>query len=77
MSSESKAALKKMDLEQGLYAQVVITRRRNLEDIKEKYKTKKLTYKDNQQEQKNWFGLDDEWMKEIFMTHEPDFYKTT
>ena len=40
-----------MGLGQGLYAQLLMIRRRNLDDIKEKYKAKKLTSKDNQQEQ--------------------------
>ena len=40
-----------MALEKGFYAQVVMMRRRNLYDIKEKYRTKKLTSKGNQQEQ--------------------------
>ena len=40
-----------MALEQGFYAQVVMIRRRNLYDIKEKDKTKNITFKDNQQEQ--------------------------
>ena len=51
IQNESKVALKEMDFEQGLYAQVVIIHRRNLDDIKEKDNTKKLTSKDNQQEQ--------------------------
>ena len=40
-----------MATEQGLYAQVFMICRRNLDDIKEKYKTKHLTSKGNQQEQ--------------------------
>ena len=40
-----------MALEQGLYAQVVMIRRRNLDDIKEEDKTNILTCKDNHQEQ--------------------------
>ena len=40
-----------MALEQGLYKQVVIIRRSNSYDIKEKYKTKHLTSKGNRQEQ--------------------------
>ena len=40
-----------MSLDQGFYAQVVMIPRGNLYDIKGKDKTKKLTSKDNQQEQ--------------------------
>ena len=40
-----------MALENGLYAQVVMILRRELDDKKEKYKTKNITSKDNQQEQ--------------------------
>ena len=40
-----------MALEQGLYAQVVMIHTRNLDDTKEKNKTTKLTFKENQQEQ--------------------------
>ena len=40
-----------MDLEKGLYVQVVMMCRSKLDDIKEKYKTKKITSKDNHQEQ--------------------------
>ena len=40
-----------MALENGLYTQVVMIRRRELYDKKEKDKTKNITSKDNQQEQ--------------------------
>ena len=40
-----------MALEQGLYSQVIMIRRKNLDDIKEKDKTKSLTSKENKQEQ--------------------------
>ena len=36
----SKHLLKNMALEKGFYAQVVVIRRRNLDDLKEKYKKK-------------------------------------
>ena len=39
-----------MALENDLYAQVVMTRRRGSGDKKEKYDTKNITSKDNQQE---------------------------
>ena len=40
-----------MALENGLHAQVVMILRRELDDKKEKYKTKNINAKDNQQEQ--------------------------
>ena len=63
-----------MALEQGLYAQVVIIRRRESDDIKEKYKTKKYNFQGQSARTKHWFNIDHEWLKEKFMTSEPDFY---
>ena len=40
-----------MAMENGLYAQVVIIHRRELDDKKGKYKTKNITSRDNHQEQ--------------------------
>ena len=40
-----------MAFEQGLHVQVVMIGRSDSDDIKEKYKTKKITSKDNQEEQ--------------------------
>ena len=73
---KSKQLLKKMALAEGLYAQVVLISRRNLNDFFFKIRQNKLTSKENQQEPKNWFDLDHEWLKEYCMTREPDFYKT-
>ena len=44
--------LKRIALEQRLYAQVVIIRRKESDYIKEKDNTKNITSKDNMQEQK-------------------------
>ena len=41
-----------MDLENGLYAQVVMIRRREFGDKKEKDEAKNITFKENQQKQK-------------------------
>ena len=54
--------------------QVVMIRRRNLYDTKEKDKTKKFNFQGQSARTKNWFNLDHEWLKETFMTREPDFY---
>ena len=40
-----------MALENGLYEQVFMIRRSELDDKKGKYQIKQITYKDNQQEQ--------------------------
>ena len=58
-----------------MYAQVVIIRRRNLDDIKEKDKTKKFNFQGQSARTKRWFDIDHECLKEKFMTREPDFYK--
>ena len=62
-------------MEQGLYAQVVMILKVNSDDIKEKYKTKKYNFQGQSARTKHWFDLDHEWLKENFMTREPDFYK--
>ena len=66
-----------MALENGLYAQVVMIQRKNLDDIKEKYKTNKYNFKGQPARTKHWFDLDHERLKENFTTREPDFYKET
>ena len=63
-----------MDLEQGLYAQVVMILRKNLDGTKEKDKTKKFNLQGQSARTKNWFNIDHEWPKESFMTREPYFY---
>ena len=70
----SKQILKNMALEQGLYAQVVMIHRRNLDDLKEKDKAKCFNFQGKSTRTKHWFDLDHEWLKENFMTREPDFY---
>ena len=64
-----------MALEQGLYAQVIMILRRELDDIKEKYKTTKFNLEGQSAKTKHWFDLDHEGLKDNFMTREPDFYK--
>ena len=63
-----------MDLEQGLYAQAVIICRSNLDDIKDKDKTKIFNFQGQSVRIKHWVDIDHEWLKETFMTREPDFY---
>ena len=64
-----------MSLEQGLYAQVVMIRISNLDDTKEKYKTKRFNFQGQSAITKHQFDLDHKWLKETFMAHEPYFYK--
>ena len=63
-----------MALEQGLYAQVVMIRRRESDNIKEKYKTNKFNFQGQSARTKHWFDLDYKWLKENFMTSEIDLY---
>ena len=53
-----------MPLEQGLYEQAVMKRRRESDDIKEKYK-KKYNFQGQLSRTKHWFNLDHEWPKGI------------
>ena len=52
-----------MALENGLHAQVVMIRRRELDDKKEKYKTEKYNFQGQSARTKRWFGIDHEWLK--------------
>ena len=69
--------LKKIALDQGLYAQVVMILRRESDGIKEKDMTKVYNFQGKSARTKLWFNLDREWLKEKFITREPDFYKNT
>ena len=64
-----------MALDHWLYAQVVMIHRRELDDIKEKDKTKIYNFQGKSARKKHWFNIYHEWLKENFMTREPDFYK--
>ena len=57
-----------------MYAQVVVILRRGSGNIKEKDKTKKVNFQVKSARTKRWFDLDHEWLKENFMTPEPDLY---
>ena len=63
--NEFKSALKKMALENGLYAQVVMIRRTELDDKKEKDKTKKYYFQGKSARTKHWFDLDRDCLKKI------------
>ena len=63
-----------MALDNGLYPQVVMVRRRELDDKKVTYKTKIYNFQGQSARTKHWINLDHEWLKENFMTRELDFY---
>ena len=65
-----------MSLENWLYAQVVMIRRRQLDDKKGKYKTEKYNFQGQSARTKRWFGLDHDYLNENLMTGETYFYKT-
>ena len=64
-----------MATEQGLHAQVVMILQRESDDKNEKEKTKKYNFQGKSVISRRWFNLDHEWLKENFMTLEPDFYR--
>ena len=64
-----------MATEQGLYAQVVMIRRKESENKKEKENNKKYNFQGKSSRSRRWFNLDHEWLEKNFMTREPDFYK--
>ena len=66
-----------MDLKNGLYEQVVMICRRDLDYKKEKDNTEIYNFQGQSARTKHWFDLDHEWLKEYFMTLEPDIYKRT
>ena len=67
--------LKKMAIEQCLYAQVVMIHRKDPDNKKEKEKTKTYDFQGKSARSTRWFDLDHEWLEENFRTREPDFYK--
>ena len=50
-------------MENRLYSQVVMIRRRNLDDIKETYKTNKFNFQGKSTRTKHWFDIGHEWLK--------------
>ena len=64
-----------MDTEQGLYSQVVMIHKKDLDGKNEKEKTEKYNFQYKSARSKCWIDLDHEWLEEIFKTGEPEFYK--
>ena len=50
-------------------------RRKDSDNKKEKEKSNKYNFKGKSTRSIRWFDLDNEWLKEIFRTREPDFYE--
>ena len=66
-----------MAMEQGLYAQVFMLRRKDLK-FAEANKNKneaKFKFQGRSARSQRWFDLDFDWIKEKFSTGEPDFYR--
>ena len=53
-----------MAMEQGLYAQVVILRQKDLDDKKERENIKKYNFQIQSARSIFWFDLDHEWLEE-------------
>ena len=66
-----------MEMEQGLYAQVVKISRKDLKFIAENNNKNEAKFKFQGQSARSqrWFDLDFEWIEVNFSTHEPDLYK--
>ena len=63
-----------MALENGMYAQAFIIRRRELGDKKEKDGTKIYNFQVQSARTSHFFDIDHEWLKEHFMTREQNLY---
>ena len=63
-----------MATEQVLYAQVFLIRRKESENQTENKNTKKYNFQGQSARSRRWFDIDHVWLKETFMTREPDFY---
>ena len=77
ISSDVKNNIKRMEMEQSLYAQVIMFRRKDLIlDAKDKNKNEsKFKFQGQSARSQLWFDLDLDWINMNFSTREPDFYK--
>ena len=64
-----------MAMGHGLYAQVVMIRRRESDIKKEKEKTKKYNFQIQSARLWSWFDIYHEWLEENFRTRGLDFYR--
>ena len=74
---EVKNNIKRMAIEEVLYAQVFMTSRKDLKFIAEnKNKNEaKLKFQGQSARSQSWFDLGFDWFEVNFSTSEPDFYK--
>ena len=77
ISVDIKNNIKRLAMRQGLYAQVVKLRRKDLLfDAADKNKTEsKFKFQGQYARSQLWFDLDLDWIVISFTTREPDFYK--
>ena len=74
---EVRNNIKQMAMKQGLYAQVVKLRRKDLKFVAtDKNKNEaKFKFQGQSAKSQRWFDLDLDWIEVNFSTREPDFYK--
>ena len=75
--SNVKNNIKRMEMEQGLYAQVIMLRREDLKFVAT-YKNKneaKFKLQGKSTRSQRWFDLHFDWIEVNFSTHDPDLYK--
>ena len=77
ISSEVKNNIKRMTMEQSLYAQVIMFRRKDLKfDAADKNKNEsKFKFQGQSARSQLWFDLDLDWININFSPREPYFYK--
>ena len=77
ISQDVKNKIKRMAMEQSLYAQVIKFRRNDLKfDAADKNKnTSKFKFQGQSARSRYWFDIDLDWIEINFSTREPDFYK--
>ena len=76
MSSDVKNNIKRMEMGQSFYAQVIMFRRKDLKfDAEDKNTKKQFKFKGQSGRSRLWFDLDLDWIDIHFSTREPYFYK--
>ena len=66
-----------MTMEQVLYAQVIMLRRKDLKFVATDHikNEAKFKFQDQSVRSQQWFDIDFDWIEVNFCTREPDFYK--
>ena len=77
LSHLKKNNIKRMSMEQGLYAQVIMLRQKHLKCFAaDKNKNEaKFKFQGQSAISQRWFDLDFNWIEVNFSTREPDFYR--